>query len=437
MKTSNVLFEKNLSFIRNKFPELYKTVIKCNQSHLNFRIIQGSFTTVSVEGLQLSSRHDPQYEAIHQSKNFQKSKVVTIYGIGLGYLPSVLIGMKDIKTINIKIMNLRLFLLTLSLKDQSDWIKDKKVNITLANADSQLLFPYFAIPPELSLADQSTSKMRHIISSDINYSVNSKKFQANNPFIINRIKENENTLAKDKHLNGLVNFGINREAFVIGSGPSLSNTIKTIKNGLKSKEPPVLICVDTATKFIFNSGIIPDFVISADKDITLSHPLVDSFSKTATSKLVYFPLVSPEIIAAWQGERYVAYSDSPIYKELRTKIIHKDLFTGGSVIHPATDLAIKIGCTEVTFFGVDFCFTEDCSHAGSSSTKLPNYDNNMPTDQLRRTVLNGYGKQAQTLDNFISYLVELERYIHFNPGVSFWNSSRLGAQISGCKLRKF
>ena len=40
------------------------------------------------------------------------------------------------------------------------------------------------------------------------------------------------------------------------------------------------------------------------------------------------------------------------------------LYVGGSVIHPAVDLAVKMGAARITLFGADFAFPMNKTHAG-------------------------------------------------------------------------
>jgi hypothetical protein len=132
------------------------------------------------------------------------------------------------------------------------------------------------------------------------------------------------------------------------------------------------------------------------------------------------------VLEAWQGTRYVGYSASPIYSQVRQQILRAELFVGGSVIHPAIDLAVKMGSTCITLFGADFAFPMNKTHAGWKDGDL-----GPQLGVARHWVLDGNGQRIKTQLNFRSYLCEVERYIAGHPQVRFFNSSRAGAMIVG------
>ena len=124
------------------------------------------------------------------------------------------------------------------------------------------------------------------------------------------------------------------------------------------------------------------------------------------------------------------YSASPIYATLRQHS-RAQLYVGGSVIHPAVDLAVKMGADRITLFGADFAFPMNKTHAGWSDGDL-----GPRVNLARHWVLDGHGERVRTQLNFRSYLCELERYIAGHPEVRFFNSSRAGAMIAGTQFNQ-
>ncbi len=102
------------------------------------------------------------------------------------------------------------------------------------------------------------------------------------------------------------------------------------------------------------------------------------------------------------------------------------LYVGGSVLHPAVDLAVKMGAATITLFGADFAFPMNKTHAGWKDGEL-----GPGVNEARHWVLDGHGHKVRTQLNFRRYLCELERYIAAHPQVRFLNSSRAGARIIG------
>ena len=134
----------------------------------------------------------------------------------------------------------------------------------------------------------------------------------------------------------------------------------------------------------------------------------------------------PQVLVAWKGLRYAGYSASPIYAALRQQIAKAQLYVGGSVLHPAVDLAVKMGAARITLFGADFAFPMNKTHAGWNDGDL-----GPGVNLARHWVLDGHGQRVKTQLNFRRYLGELERYIAGHPEVRFLNSSRAGAMIAG------
>ncbi|MEE2774080.1 MAG: 6-hydroxymethylpterin diphosphokinase MptE-like protein [Pseudomonadota bacterium] len=419
-------------FVDKNNPQLARLVEAFSISSRDYSIIRGASKTLSVSGVQLSSRHQPEQEAEVQASNILESDNLYIYGLGLGYLCEALLRRKNLKALNIKILNLRLFSLILRFRDQTKWLKDNRVIISLASADPSIFGPFFAFPPDLLLADESSHKIRNILSSEIGNQVALKQFNPDEPSIVERIQENYVYLEKDKDIDLLSGIAKGNSSVVIGAGPSLTTCISELKSLYNKKNRPVFICVATATKLLVDAKIIPDYVVIIDKDTRLPHPLISNFSNMWKSKLIYFPLVFPKILGEWEGERYAAYSASPMYDKAKVLYPKGSLFSGGSVIHVATDLASKIGCRSITFYGADFSFTCNETHAGHTEGVVPMYHDTAKPGESNRWLKNGYGNMVPTLDSFIAYVLELERYIKDNSHIKFWNSSKLGAFIEGC-----
>ena len=96
------------------------------------------------------------------------------------------------------------------------------------------------------------------------------------------------------------------------------------------------------------------------------------------------------------------------------------------MIHPAVDLAVKMGVQRITLFGADFAFPMNRTHTGWGDGDL-----GPQVAVARHWVLDGQGQRVRTQLNFRGSLCELERFIARHPEVAFFNTSRAGAQIAG------
>ena len=163
MEVSQIVFDKNISCLEVINPTLAEKIKYYLPNKIDFKIVEGRTKTISISGLQISSRHDPMEEAVVQASAIPDHELLYLYGLGLGYLPEEVLKRESIKVLNIKIMNLAIFSLTLYLRDQRVWLNDRRVSVSLANQDIDAKGPYFAFPPELNLADEQTLRIRNIL----------------------------------------------------------------------------------------------------------------------------------------------------------------------------------------------------------------------------------------------------------------------------------
>jgi hypothetical protein len=273
------------------------------------------------------------------------------------------------------------------------------------------------------LADDFNAKIRDRLVNEVHLSFNNREFDAQSPFIQQRLQECLPVLLGDDDVTQLFGSCTDREVYVIGTGPTLEGHFERLAAARAQAQRPLFICVDTAYRPLLEQAIKPDLVVTIDQRISFRHL---PFEQSDGIALVYLPMSDPEVLRAWKGKRYGGYSASPIYAGLREQHPRALLHVGGSVIHPAVDLAVKMGAQRITLFGADFAFPMNKTHAGWNDGDL-----GPALSQARYWVLDGNGERVSTQLNFRSYLCELERYIAGHPQVRFFNSSRAGAMIVG------
>lgn len=420
-------FECNLQLIEQRWPALAERLLLEEVDGLQADLVEGLGSTLSIDGIQLTSRHDRLAEAKLQAASLPSdAAVVHVYGTGLGDLQNRLLERAGLERLYVHILNGSVFALVLRVLDQSQWLVDPRVELLYAGDQAEIQLPFFALPAELVLADDFNAKIRDRLVSETHLAFNNREFDPETPEIIERLRSTFSLVQGDRDVGELFGSLSGREAFVIATGPSLEQHFEALRNLDEGDERPLLICVDTAYRPLIEQGIRPDIVVSIDQRITARHlPPGD----THDIALVYLPMADPLVIGAWQGARYVGYSASPIYQRMRQQLSRHELYVGGSVIHPAVDLAVKMGAVRITLFGADFAFPHDRTHAGWGDGDL-----GPQLDVARHWVLDGRGQRVRTQLNFRSYLCELERFIAGHPQVHFYNSSRDGAMIVGAEF---
>ncbi|WP_223522583.1 motility associated factor glycosyltransferase family protein [Pseudomonas sp. A-B-26] len=417
-------FERNVDVIQQRWPALAVRLLVEDTSLLQADLVEGLGSTLSINGIQLTSRHDRTREARVQADSLPvDSAVLHVYGTGLGDLQVELLERASLQRLYVHILNGAVFALVLQLLEQHQWLSDPRVELLYAGDLAEIQLPFFALPSELVLADDFNAKIRDRLISETHLTFNNREFNPQSPEIIERLQACLPLATADADVAELFGSQAGREVFVIATGPSLEQHFDTLRAIRGQEGRPLFICVDTAYRPLLKHGIHPDIVVSIDQRISARHlPSEDS----AGIRLVYMPMLDPLVLQAWQGARYAAYSTSPIYQSLREQLTKGELYVGGSVIHPAADLAVKMGAAQITLFGADFAFPGDKTHAGWNDGDL-----GPQLGAAKHWVLDGHGQRIKTQLNFRSYLCELERFIAGHPQVRFYNSSRAGAIIVG------
>ncbi|RBH59592.1 MULTISPECIES: 6-hydroxymethylpterin diphosphokinase MptE-like protein [Pseudomonas] len=417
-------FEQNLQVIGDRWPGLLARLLAEDSESLPVELLEGLGSTLSVGGIQLTSRHDRVAEARLQAASLPPdSDLLHLYGTGLGDLQQILLERPTLKRLCVHVLNGALFKLVLGLLDQQSWLTDPRVDLSYAADHPEILLPFFALPAELVLADDCNARMRDRLVGEVHLTFNNREFDPQSAVIVQRLLDTREVFGADRDVTELFATRPGQHIYVIGTGPTLEQQFAKLRAISEQPDRPLFISVDTAYRPLREQGIRPDIVVSIDQRIGFRHLPVEASDGIP---LVYMPMSDPLVLHAWKGPRYGSYSISPIYASVRERCRRGLLFVGGSVLHPAVDLAVKMGAARITLFGADFAFPMNKTHAGWKDGDL-----GPGVDLAQHWVLDGQGQRVRTQLNFRRYLVELERYIARHPQVAFLNSSRAGAQIVG------
>lgn len=418
------IFQRNIAVLEQRWPDLLQRLLAEDPDVLDAQLVNGQGSTLSINGIQLTSRHDRIKEAQLQADSLPPdSPLLHLYGCGLGDLQRIALSSATLQRLHVYVLNGAVFTLVLQLLEQDDWLSDPRVELSYAGDHREISLPFFALPAELVLADDFNARIRDRLVSETHVGFTNHEFAADDPQIRVQLAQGLDLVRQDADVAALFGSQAGREVFVIATGPSLEQHLAGLLKARQRAERPLFICVDTAYLPLRNNGIVADVVVSIDHRIGSRHLPAEGSENVA---LVYLPRIDAGLLGTWRGTRYVGYSQTPLYERLNEQMPRARLYVGGSVIHPATDLAVHMGAARITLFGVDLAFPHDRTHTGWRDGELG------PTlDQSRHWVLSGRGHRVRTQLNFRSYLIELERYIARHPEVQFFNTSRDGALIAG------
>lgn len=419
--------QRNAQLLLARWPQLFDRLQLENPESVPAQLVEGLSATLSINGVQLTSRHDRHAEAQLQAATLPEAAThVHVYGAGLGDLQLALLQRPALQRLTVHILNSAIFALVVQILDQADWLKDPRVELVMAGDLQEIHLPFFALPSELVLADDHAAKIRDRLISEVHLAFNNREFSAQDPVIVERLADTLPLVRRDPDVAQLFATEPGREFFVIATGPSLEQHFAALKRVRDQAQRPFFVCVDTAYRPLLAHGVVPDLVVSIDQRISSRHLPSEGSDGVG---LVYLPLLERALLESWRGPRHVGYSASPVYAQMREQVPRASLYVGGSVIHPAVDLAVKMGAGRVTLFGADFAFPGDKTHAGWADGDL-----GPQLQAAKHWVLDGHGQRVRTQLNFRSYLIELERFIAGHPQVPFFNTSRAGAMIAGTHL---
>ena len=417
------VYQLNMSVIKDRWPLLAEKIDQSDLSVYQFELTLGDTSTVSVNGIQLTSRHDPLAEAEIQAHATPAGATIFLYGFGLGFLADHLLKTRtELKCLEIKITNAAIFKFVLGILDISDITKHPKVNMSLACDDTTVLLPFFAHPESLTLCDDDTLKMRDYISYEVRIKYVNNIF-SNDADLLTRVKAfafHKN--GKAKAVSKLFKTSRPGKVCVVATGPSLEDNVEKLKSILAESDNNIIIACDTAALALQSYGIRPNFVVTIDQRIDASYfKGLDTKSIT----LIFFPTSSKNFIDSWRGPKFYAISSVDKHDNLKDIESINKLIVNGSVIHPAIDLGIAMGYKEVVFFGADFSFINNKTHAHWPSGVLGGsiYSNYW--------IFNGKGEKVRSASNMAAYLYSTEVLIFRNQNVKFYNTSLDGAKIAG------
>lgn len=414
-------WSSNWAVIERRWPGLLGSLSLQKSDLPEHCLVTERESTLIVDGLHLTSKYDRESEATLQASLIPSSSRQTwVYGLALGDLPRVLLERPALQKLTVVILNPAVACLSLKYFDHGDWLNDPRVSLTLADSQQTMERPFAASPACLLLACEQSAPLRDRVFLELATPFIRRKHQPT-PLLLERLDKNQQFIADDLDVSELFDSQQDNTIVVAAAGPTLSDHY----TWLSAANRPPLIAVDAALKPLLRAGILPDFVVSID-----AHPdLYKLFFQEVVPELpgniplIYFPVVNPEILAHWPGQRYTSYPDTPLYQQLSDRYPKAKLFSSGSVLHPAVDLAVQMGAGKVILAGADLSYPANQSHVTGCSVL------SAPSGTGRHWVTNGFGEKVPTSLSFRGFLRDLEDYLVHQNKVTFINAGKKGAAI--------
>ncbi|WP_029232825.1 motility associated factor glycosyltransferase family protein [Butyrivibrio sp. VCB2006] len=383
-------------------------------------------------GLQFCSNLDPAYEAYEKANTLctPMTEVFCTFGCGLGYMAWQIYEVSD-HMADIYIYETDAKRVAYAREyGVLDWIPKDKIHVITGSDISQLinavinthlsegqeLFTTFYIEHEMLDAIESANSTLAAAIGEKNATTANFLKNVERNFYSNY--ENTPPLidAIDKSV-------LPHEWIVVGAGPSLDYNIDYIKS---KKGSSTIIAATTAVKRLLKEDIVPDLTIAIDmQERTYSHlEGVD----TSLLTLIISDCANWKFKKFHKGNVYMIPTNGNYFSSLTYKTGNiKCREIRGTVTAVAAEVAAFLGAEKIDLVGLDLAYPGGQTHAsGTMDNKAADNSNYILTKSVD-------GQMVNTTALFESYRHEMEAIIAQNPQVSFYNKSKYGAYIKGCK----
>lgn len=420
----------NAAVLAERFPALLPW-IEAGPEPAEVQVLRdGPAATLRIDGLQLASGYDPRAEAELQASLVPADAgEATVYGLGTGALPRHLLTRPHLRHLRVVAFHPGVLRVLCEQMDQSDWLADPRVELVRGDAPTELQPPFAAAPADLRLADDACARLRDLVFLELATPHLTRHVAAREAEILGRLEENRAFLEADGDAGELVSrwpAARGGTVWIAAAGPTLARHFGRLR-ARPAGEP--LLALDAALAPLREAGLVPDAVFTMDSHRAHQLPFFDGdLAACAQTPLVYLPLVAGDILRRWPGPRRVMVSAHARYAELARRRPGALLWSSGSVLHPAVDLAVRCAPERVVLVGADFAHVGGRSHVEGSHHAR---DDAGPDIRAGAWVLNGHGERAPSLPNLVGYLRDLERYVAAHPGVSFVQADRDSARVEG------
>ena len=118
----------------------------------------------------------------------------------------------------------------------------------------------------------------------------------------NQINANWKYMEKHGSIQKLVGYGVNKTCIIVGASPALKNNVQYLKDiEGEYRDDFILIAVNSATEYLLENGVKPDFIIAVDCDEFLWERDISKFNREDLT-LVCSPFLHPKAIKNWKGK---------------------------------------------------------------------------------------------------------------------------------------
>ena len=155
---------ENLNIIQQRWPLIAQALATAAREPRAELVQDGPQATLLIDGIHLTSSFDRRAEARLQASLVpEESSEAWVYGIGLGDLPRELLCRPQLRRVHVILINPAVARQSFEFFDHRDWLRDERVEILTSGGQSQVQFPFAAVPSCLQLADDPSERLRDLV----------------------------------------------------------------------------------------------------------------------------------------------------------------------------------------------------------------------------------------------------------------------------------
>ncbi len=211
------------------------------------------------------------------------------------------------------------------------------------------------------------------------------------------------------------------EWIMVSAGPSLDENLEFLKESRGKKK---IVAVNTVLRRLFREGIRPDLVVAADQYVQMREHIDGIGEQTDGIPMIAEKRLNWQYAEQYQGPICFISTYESGEKEHNTEELWE---FSGSVAGLALEAAVHLGAKKVWLVGQDLAYPDGKTYAEG----MPyNAD---ASSRATRLVASVDGGRVPTSEAFHWFRLGLEAQIENYPETVFYNLSKHGALINGCR----
>lgn len=449
--TMDKRFVENLSYLKNRFPRVYRRIMKISQSKNVYQVAYAKDGNPNL--IYLSNNSDPvylysKYSPIHEAERWAEAQVESVhrnkelimYGLGFGYHINALFNFYSDIEVYLYEPDEDIFILALHLIDFKNIFENEKIKALVVGDDKQginrIVNKFFhhdsheiaAVEMKIytrinkqgkeRFLDRIKSAMHGVVTDNSTLRIATPQWTRNCLFNLPKILSTPS-------FNGMRGAFQGLSVVIVGAGPSLELDIEHLK---VLKEHAIIIAAGSTVQTLQHYGLKPHLVVSMDgyEANYLAFKDVD----TDSIPFLFYPMIEYRILENRQSDFMHGFflDDFLTYYLMGLQSSDPIFSSTYSVTGAAIQAAIYMGCKEIIFSGQDMSFSRDKFYA-TGATHISENAIEAQINEASEWVENVQGSKNRTNMKMKLTLEDLEDVLDDYPQIKFTNTTRMGANI--------